>query len=166
MFLLRMAVIGLAMLAAPAMAQDADTVTGPARSVDADIIMVNDQRVILFGIDAPERSQRCFVADRIWACWDAAKATLDTILSEGEVTCTLSGEPDPFNRRLGTCTVGGKDVGEEMVRAGMAMAYLEQSEDYVPAEAEAKTAQLGFWQPNARIDAPWDWRRRNPGGFR
>lgn len=166
MFSLRHVIVTLAFLATPALAQDADAVTGPARSIDADIIMVGEQRVILFGVDAPERSQMCFVGDRKWGCWDAAKAQLDTILAPGEASCTLSGEADPFGRRLGVCVVDGKDVGEEMVRSGMAMAYLDQTEDYVPAEEEAKAAQLGVWQPNARIDTPWEWRRRNPSGFR
>lgn len=156
----------LAFAAGPALAQSADTVTGPARSIDADIIMVNKQRVILWGVDAPERDQLCFINDQKWACWDGAKQALDEILARGEVTCELTGAADPFGRRHGTCTITGEDLGEALVRTGMARAYVEQTDAYLAAEDAAKTGQLGVWQPGAKIDEPWVWRKRNPGGFR
>ncbi|MET3900628.1 endonuclease YncB(thermonuclease family) [Devosia sp. UYZn731] len=156
----------LMLLAAPAMAQDADVVTGPARAIDADIIMVGTQRVILYGVDAPERSQFCTVGTKKWGCWDEARNTLTGILSTGEASCTLSGEPDPFHRRYGVCKIGDKDVGAELIRSGMAMAFVEQADDYSAVEEEARTAAVGLWQPGAKFDTPWAWRKRNPGGFR
>ncbi len=33
-------------------------------------------------------------------------------------------------------------------------------------EEEAKAAKLGVWQDGAKVDDPWVWRKRNPGGFR
>lgn len=156
----------LALGAGPALAQDADSVTGPARTVDADIIMVNKQRVILWGVDAPERDQLCAVGGQKWACWDGAKQALDDILARGEVTCALTGTADPFGRRFGTCTINGEDVGEAFVRTGMGRAYLEQTDLYLAAEEAAKAAELGVWQAGAKVDDPWAWRKRNPGGFR
>jgi endonuclease YncB( thermonuclease family) len=156
----------LLLLTGPALAADGDVVSGPVRAIDADIIMVNDQRVILYGVDAPERSQFCFVGNKKWGCWDAAMSALRTILEPGTASCTLSGEPDPFNRRYGVCTVDGKDVGAELVRSGMAMAFLDQGDDYAEIEQQARTAEVGLWQPRAKVDAPWVWRKRNPGGYR
>ncbi len=156
----------LALLSAgPAMAQE-DTVSGPAKTVDADIIMVGNQRVILWGVDAPERDQLCSVGDQKWACWDGAKQALDQILAEGDTTCTLTGTADPFGRRHGTCTINGKDVGEAFVRTGMGRAFVDQTDMYLAAEEEAKAAGLGVWQAGAKVDDPWNWRKRNPGGFR
>ena len=154
------------LLAAPALAQSADTVTGSGRTVDADIIMVDKQRVILWGVDAPERDQICTIGDQKWACWDGAKNAMDAILATGEVTCTLTGDKDPFGRRHGTCTIDGKDVGESFVRSGYGRAYVEQTDAYLAAEAEAKADKLGVWQEGAKVDDPWVWRKRNPGGFR
>ncbi|MDB5530275.1 MAG: succinoglycan biosynthesis protein [Devosia sp.] len=154
------------LLAAPATAQNGDVVTGPARAVDADIITIGTQRVILYGVDAPERSQFCTVGTKKWGCWDEARNTLTTILSAGDVTCTLSGDPDPFNRRYGVCKIGDTDVGAELIRSGMALAFVEQADDYSAVEEEARTAAIGLWQPGAKVDTPWDWRKRNPGGFR
>lgn len=156
----------LAFAAGPALAQSADTVTGAARSIDADIIMVNKQRVILWGVDAPERDQLCSINDQKWACWDGAKQALDEILARGDATCELTGAPDPFGRRHGTCTINGEDLGETYVRTGMARAYLEQTDVYFAAEEAAKAGQLGVWQAGAKVDDPWVWRKRNPGGFR
>lgn len=157
----------LALLATgPALAQSADTVSGPARTVDADIIMVDKQRVILWGVDAPERDQHCFINDMKWACWDGAKQAMDEILATGDAICTLTGAADPFGRRHGTCTINGVDVGETFVRTGMGRAYIDQTDIYLAAEEEAKAAQLGVWQAGARVDDPWVWRKRNPGGFR
>ena len=162
-----MAIALAALLAAgPVLAQSADTVTGPARTIDADIIMVGQQRVILWGVDAPERDQLCFLNEQKWACWDGAKQELDLILSRGEVTCALTGIADPFGRRHGTCTINGEDVGEALVRTGFGRAYVEQTDAYLATEEEAKAAQVGVWQEGAKVDDPWIWRKRNPGGFR
>lgn len=164
----RSMVIALAVLlvTGPALAQSADTVAGPARTIDADIIMVGQQRVILWGVDAPERDQHCFIGDQKWACWDGAKQELDLILARGEATCELTGAADPFGRRHGTCMIGDEDVGEALVRTGFARAYVEQSDVYLAAEEEARAAQVGVWQEGAQVDDPWVWRKRNPGGFR
>ncbi|KQX34948.1 hypothetical protein ASD04_16355 [Devosia sp. Root436] len=156
----------LALGCVPAMAAEGDTVTGPGRTIDADIIMVDNQRVILWGVDAPERDQICTVGSQKWACWDAAKQALDGILARGDATCVLTGVADPFGRSHGTCTIDGMDVGEAFVGTGMARAYLDQTDAYLAAEEAAKAAGLGVWQAGAKVDDPWAWRKRNPGGFR
>lgn len=140
-------------------AQAADVVTGPATTVDADIIMVNKQRVILYGIDAPDRDQICQVGELLWGCWDAAKGALDGLMAGTEVSCTLTDErPDPFGRRWGTCMAGDKDLAAEMVRIGMARAFVPQTEQYLPLEDEAKAASAGVFQVGAVVDLPWEWR--------
>jgi len=137
----------------------ADVVSGPGRTVDADIIMVGKQRVILYGIDAPDRDQICQVGELLWGCWDAAKGALDGLMGTNEVACTLTDEkPDPFGRRWGTCMVGEMDLSAEMVRIGMARAFVPQTEQYLPLETEAQAAAVGVFQPGAVVDLPWKWR--------
>lgn len=154
--------------AAPALAEDVDTVSGPARAIDADIIIVGEnQRVILWGIDAPERSQTCRANSQHWGCYDAALRTLQNLAGRGIVTCTLTGEPDPFNRRYGVCESGGEDIGAEMVRLGMALAFTEQTDAYADIQAEAIAEGVGLWQVGVEFMEPWLWRQsRTPGGFR
>ncbi|MGZ9809327.1 thermonuclease family protein [Pseudoroseicyclus sp. H15] len=152
----------------PAPPEVSGEVTGAAEVIDADILVVGgQQRVILWGIDAPERSQTCRLDSREWGCYDAARRALQSMAERGEVTCTLYGEPDPFNRYYGQCLSNGEDLGEAMVKAGLAMAYLEQTDDYELAQIDAITAGVGLWQPGAEFVEPWEFRRTNtPGGYR
>lgn len=156
----------LALLAVSgAMAQE--VVAGAAKVVDADIITVDKQRVILWAVDAPERPQKCFVGDLTWDCYAAARQALGELIASGEASCTLTpGEPDKFNRRYGVCISAGKDIGAELVRLGMARAFVEQGDDYVAQEEEARAAAIGVFQPGAKIDAPWEFRKTDPRNYR
>ena len=135
--------------------------------IDADILRIGNQRVILWGIDAPDRRQTCQLNGELWGCYDVAFRHLQLLAGRGEVVCHFHGEPDPFGRRFGVCESGGQDLNAEMVRAGMALAYEEETDAYVPQMAEAIMAGAGLWQAGARFEEPWVFRRREtPGGFR
>lgn len=161
------ALVALIAAAGPAAAQELETIDGAARALDADILIVDKQRVILWGIDAPERNQPCIANSQRWACHDAAVRTLQNLAGRGLVSCLLTGEPDPFNRRHGVCESGGVDIGAEMVRAGMALAFTEQTDDYLDVQNEAIAAGAGLWQVGVEFEEPWVWRKaNNPGGYR
>lgn len=156
----------MSVTAAPVFAQDT-VMSGPAEAIDADIISLNGKRLILWGIDAPDRSQLCLVDNKQYSCWDAALRELSTMLTEGPVTCTLQGKPDRLGRPFGVCMIGDKNINEEMVRGGFAMAYTDQSDEFVPAQDEAKAAGVQLWQPGMNVELPWKFRMRNgPGGLR
>lgn len=156
---------GLALGAAPGLAQE--VVSGPAKVIDGEIIQVGKMRVILWAVDAPERTQKCKVGTLDWACYEAATRGLGELIGSGEADCTLTADkPDVFGRRLGVCTSDGKDVGAEMVRLGYARAYVDQGPDYVAQEDEAKAAKAGIWQDRAEVMDPWVWRKRDPRGYR
>lgn len=156
------------MLGCPALAEDPATiVTGEARVIDADILIVDKQRVILWGLDAPERPQTCNLDGKTWGCYDVAKRNLEALAGRGAIQCVLTGEPDPFGRRYGVCTYGSEDLNAEMVLKGMALAFSEQTADYEPQQLEAITNGVGLWQPGVVFQEPWVWRHANtPGGFR
>lgn len=163
-----MAVLCGAMLTGPALAQqDADGISGTPEVIDADILKFGTQRVILWGIDAPEIRQTCSINGEFWGCHDVAKRQLQLLAGRGEVTCTYRGDPDPFGRRYGVCTSGGQDLNAEMVRKGLALAYREQSEEYLPQMLDAITEGVGLWQVGVKFEEPWVFRRREtPGGYR
>jgi endonuclease YncB( thermonuclease family) len=147
--------------------QNPDVVSGTASVIDADIIRVGEQRVILWGTDAPERRQSCYRNGEIWGCYDAAFRTLELLAGRGEVTCFLLGEPDPFSRRYGVCESGGLNINEEMVRAGMALAYSEQTDEYEMIQIDAISEGAGVWAIDVVFQPPWEFRRTNtPGGYR
>jgi endonuclease YncB( thermonuclease family) len=165
------AVLCAALGAAPALAQE--VVSGPAKVIDGDIIQVDKTRVILFGVDSPERTQKCKVGKLDWACYTAATTGLAELIGTGEASCTLNDDKsDIFKRRYGTCTSDGKDVGAEMVRLGYARAYVDpakkvdQGTIYLPQEAEAQAAKAGIWQDGADVMDPWIWRAHDPRGYR
>lgn len=147
--------------------EHATEIRGMAEVIDADILTIGRQRVILWGIDAPERSQTCQLNGEIWGCHGVAFRQLQLLAGRGEVVCYLYGDPDPFGRRFGVCESGGTDLNAEMVRLGLALAYEEESDAYLPQMAEAIAAGVGLWQIGARFEEPWAFRRREtPGGFR
>lgn len=163
-----MACVVLTGLTGVAQAQTPDTeISGIPEVIDADILKFGAQRVILWGIDAPERPQQCWINGVVWGCYDAAKRRLELLAGRGEVTCVLTGEPDPFGRRHGVCSSGGQDLNGEMVNSGLALAYEEQTDQYLLQMVEAITAGVGLWQVGVQFEEPWNFRRReSPGGYR
>ncbi|OOY14179.1 hypothetical protein BMG00_03795 [Thioclava marina] len=139
----------LVLMALPAAAS---TVTGVPRIVDGDTLVVQNTRVRLFGIDAPEAKQRCETATgAAWACGMAATATLRALVGQG-VRCSGS-EEDRYGRLIAVCRAGGRDVNAEMVARGAAFAYRKYSRDYVVQEERARRAGLGIWQGAAERPA-------------
>ena len=165
-------VFSMLVLAGPAttlsMAQtDPDTISGTPEVIDADILKFGLQRVILWGIDAPERKQTCQMNGAVWGCYDVAKRQMQLLAGRGEVICHLIGAPDPFGRRFGVCESGGEDLNAEMVKAGLALAFEEETSDYIGQMAEAIGAGAGLWQVGVNFEEPWLFRRREtPGGYR
>jgi endonuclease YncB( thermonuclease family) len=151
----------------PGRAEDSTIVTGEARVIDADILIVQKTRIILWGIDAPERAQTCNKDADTWDCYSAAKRTLEILAGRGPIQCVLTGDPDPFGRRYGVCSLGSEDLNAEMIKKGMALAYSEQTSDYEPLQLQAITDGVGLWQAGVVFQEPWEWRRSHtPGGFR
>ena len=133
-----------------------DPLAGPVTVVDGDTIRLGDTRIRLHGIDAPESAQFCNAAGGgTWACGTEATRTLQHIVAGQEVSCqplTL----DRYGRTVARCFVGNIDIEAEMVRSGLAWAFVKYSTDYVAEEAEARTAYRGIWQ--AETQTAWDYR--------
>ena len=119
------------------------------------------------GHRCPRKKQTCLQTGETWGCYDVAFRQLQLLAGRGEVVCHLQGEPDPFGRRFGVCESGGEDLNAEMVKAGVALAFEEETDAYVGQMAEAIGAGVGLWQPGVEFEEPWVFRRREtPGGYR
>ncbi len=132
--------------------------TGPVRVIDGDTIEIAGERLRLEGIDAPESSQTCgrkWVGS--WDCGQAATRALVAMTQGQDVTCAPRGR-DKYHRILGVCFAGGLDLNAEMVRRGMAWAFLKYSRSYEEAEAEARARRLGIWEGEA--EPAWVYRER------
>jgi endonuclease YncB( thermonuclease family) len=134
----------------------AEVVVGPARVVDGDTIQLGDARVRLEGIDAPEAKQTCINArGREWDCGRAAARELQQLVSKGEVRCEADAKDD-YGRLLGSCSVGNVDINAEMIRNGLAWAFVRYSSTYVGVEKEARQARRGVFEV-ANLP-PWEFR--------
>jgi endonuclease YncB( thermonuclease family) len=54
------------------------------------------------------------------------------------------------------CRADGVDIEAEMVRTGMAVAFVRYSRDYAVIEDQAKAEGLGMHGHGC--EKPWDWR--------
>lgn len=130
--------------------------SGPARAVDGDTLVLGGTRIRLHGIDAPESAQSCRAGGRLWACGRAATRALAGLVRGKWVACEER-ERDRYGRVVAMCAVAGRDLNALMVADGWAFAYRQYSRAYVAEETRARAARRGIWRGEAV--APWDWRR-------
>ena len=139
-------------------------ISGKAKVVDGDTITINKTKIRFSGIDAPEsyyygQTQYCQRPNgKIWACGKKATSKLKELINGQTVECTDEGK-DQYDRTLSICFANGVDLQSEMVRSGMAVAYLKYSRRYENEMVEAMTQRVGMWSGNF-LD-PEDWRREN-----
>ena len=137
---------------------------GKATVVDGDNITINNTKIRFSGIDAPESyfygmTQYCEKPNgKIWACGKKATAALKKLIGKNEVECSDEGN-DKYGRTLSICYANGVDLQSEMVRSGMAVAYIRYSTRYENEMIEAMTNRAGIWSGDF-LD-PEDWRRQN-----
>lgn len=139
----------------------AETLTGRIVGVsDGDTLTLLDAKQVqhkirVAGIDAPEKKQ---------PFGEKAKSSLSALAFNrtAEADCR---KIDRYRRKVCVVFVGGKDVGLEQIKTGMAWWYRqydkEQTQrerlDYEHAESLANRNRYGLWSgPNPT--PPWEWR--------
>lgn len=112
-------------------------------------------RVRMDGIDAPEKGQ---------AYYQVSKDYLGQ-LCDGQTVRLESKGKDRYGRTLAkSFLAGGREVGAEMIKAGMAWHYKKYSDDAELSrmETEARQARKGLWADTNPM-APWDYRKMKRG---
>lgn len=133
-------------------------IEGAARIVDGDTIVIGDIKIRLHGIDAPESDQLCGQADgKLWKCGLEATRLLTRLTAGRNVTCRPLGL-DKYYRVLATCAADGIELNAELVRQGLAWAFVKYSSDYVRLENEARAARRGVFQ--TATQPAWEFRER------
>ena len=139
-------------------------IIGEAKITDGDTIIINDIRIRFTGSDAPEsyffgKTQTCLDGKGgEWECGNAATKKLKELINNQTVRCTDEGQ-DRYGRTLGICYVGDMDLQAEMVKSGMAVAYLRYSDRYEKEQNYAKKVKAGMWA--GEFKQPEVWRREN-----
>ena len=109
-------------------------------------------KVRLAEIDTPEMGQ---------PFGNRAKQALSELVFGEHVTVVVI-DRDRYGRDVGRVYTGELDVNKELVRRGLAWAYLQYQTDesFSALEAEARTAHRGLWAgPESERKPPWLWRR-------
>lgn len=134
-------------------------------ATDGDTIRDGDIRIRLWGIDAPEKSQKCLKQGEEYSCGMTAKSILSKLLYMDSVECEKVAI-DRYDRIVALCKVGPFDINKGMVNMGWALDYSQYSKGYYkPDEEIAQKNKSGIW--GMAFDKPSDWRkghRRNLKG--
>lgn len=143
-----------ALIVARVNGETGQTVTGTARAADGDTLTLDGHRIRLVGMDTPEMMQICKRDGEDWRCGVAARSRLAELLRAGPITCRTQGT-DKYDRWLARCETSAGDLGERMVREGLAVAYGGYEDEEQFARAERK----GLW--GSEFDMPQAWRQMN-----
>ncbi len=146
----------LALAATLSVPLPAAAVTGWATVPDGDVLQIGGQLYRLYGIDAVETHQMCYAEGKPWSCGPSAIRTLEILVGPEPVVCTETGESAGGLGLWANCTVGGKDISDELVRKGVAVAFRPQSDRYVAAEDAARAGRAGIWRGS--FVEPWVFR--------
>jgi endonuclease YncB( thermonuclease family) len=127
---------------------------GGAIAIDGDTLVMDGRRIRLRGMDAPELAQTCRRDALVWRCGEEARAALRALIANRTLVCAAKGR-DRYERVLAICSVDGVDVGAELVRRGLAVAF----GTYLDEERQAREARRGVWA--GAFETPQAWRRRH-----
>jgi endonuclease YncB( thermonuclease family) len=130
---------------------------GRASIVDGDTLEIYGVRIRLWGIDAPESSQLCRGDDsKPYRCGAKAANDLDAFVAERPIDCTPLSQ-DQYGRTVARCSVAGLDLGEWLVRNGLALDWPQYSKGrYAAAQHDADKAGRGIWAGS--YVEPWLYR--------
>ena len=147
--------------------ENINKITGFAKVVDGDTIKINSKKIRLYGIDAPEKKQKCkktyltisfmsFTKD--YMCGEVSTEKLIKKINKQKLNCNIL-DVDRYKRLIGECFKRNLNLNSWMVSNGYAVAYRKYSKKYVSDEINAKNNKLGIWQ--GKFEMPWDYRRKN-----
>ena len=147
--------------------ENINKISGFAKIVDGDTIKINSKKIRLYGIDAPEKKQKCkktyltisfmsFTKD--YMCGELSTQKLIKKINKQKLNCNIL-DVDRYKRLIGECFKRNINLNSWMVSNGYAVAYRKYSKKYVSDEINAKNKKLGIWQ--GKFEMPWDYRRKN-----
>ena len=148
----------------------AQEIIGIPKIVDGDTVYINNYKIRLEGIDAPEMKQKCkkeklkissiigYTFYVNYHCGEHSKQSLEAKVKGSNIKC-ISFTKDRYKRYLAKCFKDGINLNQWMVRSGLAVAYRRYSKEYIPDEDFARENKLGLWQ--GKFLKPEKWRKLN-----
>lgn len=127
--------------------------------IDADTVILSNEKIRFRSIDAPETGQQCQDGNgNDYFCGVVATEALRHMIGDAEIRCVGEGR-DKYGRLLGECYLGEVNVSQWLVFNGYALAYRKHSTRYAEEEDQAQTAKRGIWA--GTFTPPWEWRREH-----
>ena len=145
-------------------------INGTPKIIDGDTIHINNKKIRLEGIDAPEIKQQCkkpflkisaiisYQFNKNYSCGIMARIKLVEKINNSKVKCIVTSK-DRYKRFIATCYKDNINLNKWMVRNGYAVAYKRYSKEYVRDEEYAKENKLGVWEGSFTM--PEKWRKLN-----
>ena len=147
--------------------QELKIISGIAKVIDGDTIKIKNNKIRLFGIDAPEGKQKCqkpwlsisfLTFKKNYQCGKISTNILKNKINNKFIICKSTNK-DRYNRFIAECYKDKKNINRWMVLNGYAVAYRKYSKKFVSQENLAKKDKLGLWA--GTFEMPWDWRKNN-----
>lgn len=111
--------------------------------------------VRVFGVDSPERAQP----------WSARAKSFTAELAGNREVVVVVKDVDRYGRIVGDVKLpDGRDLGRELVRAGLAWVYRRYTSDaeLIALEADARATRRGLWSEPHPVP-PWKFRSDRRG---
>lgn len=133
-------------------------IKGKAQAIKGNILEIEQQKIQLYGIDAPELEQLCYVKGKPWQCGLTAKQKLAEKIADKSLTCLIREEE---NERipLAECFIGKKSLNAWLVEQGWAIADRQNSRSFISHEILAQRNQKGIYR--SQFLKPSLWREIN-----
>jgi endonuclease YncB( thermonuclease family) len=135
----------------------AQDIVGRVAVVDGDTFRVGGTVVRLHGVDAPEQKQPCTdTSGTDWACGAWVTDQVRRAYAGKRVRCAPVTQ-DRYRRVVARCYRNGADIGQTLVREGLAFAFRRYSMDYDLDEKRAAVTGRGLHGHS--VQAPAAFRR-------
>ena len=147
----------------------AQEISGFPKIIDGDTVHINNYKIRLEGIDAPEIKQKCekpffsisfiisYSLNKEYHCGKISKEKLKKKIGSKKIIC-ISKSKDRYKRYLATCYLKKENLNRWMVRNGHAISYKKYSKEYLVDEDFAKRNSLGLWV--GKFIEPEKWRKQ------
>ncbi len=125
------------------------------RVIDGDSLMLNNKRIRLYGLDAPEYKQTCYNKYyKKYNCGKKAKSALQKLINSHSY-CKIKSK-DLYQRNIAICYNNKQDINSLIVKEGWAVIYY--SKKYQRQQKYAKKHKLGIWQ--GKFLQPFKYRKQ------
>ncbi|MAZ80492.1 MAG: nuclease [Rickettsiales bacterium] len=129
-------------------------ISGYAKAIDGDSIIINQKEIRLYMIDAPEISQYCYDnKGNSYKCGIDSLRYLKSIINNNIINCYYQ-KKDIYDRYLAICFNDIININYKMIESGMAIIYNPaNNNDKIIHNLEniAKTKKIGIWKGHFMI---------------